>query len=49
MEFLPTDLIRKKRFGGAHSRDEIEFFIRGYADDKIPDYQMSAWAMAVFP
>jgi len=47
MEFLPSDLIRKKRFGGAHTREEIEFFIRGFAEDKIPDYQMAAWLMAI--
>ena len=47
MSFVPTDLIRKKRFGGAHSQDEIRFLIQGYATDKIPDYQMSAWLMAI--
>jgi pyrimidine-nucleoside phosphorylase len=47
MEFLPSDLIRKKRFGGAHTRAEIQYFIQGYAQDKIPDYQMAAWLMAI--
>src|SRR5258708_1421796 len=47
MSFLPSDLIRKKRFGGAHTREEIHFFIEGYTHDKIPDYQMSAWLMAI--
>ena len=28
--------------------EEIEFLIGEFTDDKIPDYQMSAWAMAVF-
>jgi pyrimidine-nucleoside phosphorylase len=47
MELLPSELIRKKRFGGAHTHEEIRFFIQGYAQDKIPDYQMSAWIMAI--
>src|SRR5437870_7987310 len=41
-------LIEKKRDGGELSEDEIEFLIGEFTDDKIPDYQMSAWAMAVF-
>ncbi|MCL4394605.1 MAG: thymidine phosphorylase, partial [Chloroflexi bacterium] len=32
----------------ALSREEIEYFIQGYASGEIPDYQASAWAMAVF-
>ena len=39
--------IVKKRDGGELTREEIEFFIRGLTDDSIPDYQVSAWAMAV--
>jgi pyrimidine-nucleoside phosphorylase len=42
-----TDLIRRKRDGGELQRDEIEFLIEGYTRDGIPDYQMSAWLMAV--
>jgi pyrimidine-nucleoside phosphorylase len=41
-------LIEKKRDGGELSADEIEFLIAEFTDDRIPDYQMSAWAMAVF-
>ena len=41
-------LIEKKRDGHALNADEIEFLISAYTDGKIPDYQMSAWAMAVF-
>jgi pyrimidine-nucleoside phosphorylase len=44
----PQDLIEKKRDGGEHTRDEIALLIRGYTRDEIPDYQMSAWLMAVF-
>lgn len=42
-----TDLIRKKRDGGELERAEIEFLIDGYTRGSIPDYQMSAWLMAV--
>ena len=43
-----VDLITKKRDGGEHSAEEIEFLIRGYVDGSIPEYQVSAWLMAVF-
>jgi pyrimidine-nucleoside phosphorylase len=43
-----VDLIQRKRDGGELSREEIEFFVRGYARGQIPDYQASALAMAVF-
>lgn len=42
-----VDLIAKKRDGNALTEEEIRFLIRGYTDGSIPDYQMSAWAMAV--
>ncbi len=42
------DIIKKKRDGGELSREEIEFFITGYVDGSIPDYQASAFCMAVF-
>jgi pyrimidine-nucleoside phosphorylase len=43
----PLDLIRKKRDGGEFSADEIQFLVRAYTKDEIPDYQMAAWLMAV--
>lgn len=43
-----VDLIEKKRDGGELSTEEINFIIDGYTKGDIPDYQMSAWAMAVF-
>jgi pyrimidine-nucleoside phosphorylase len=44
---VPT-LIEKKREGQELTRDEIEFLIEGFTSGEIADYQMSAWAMAVF-
>jgi pyrimidine-nucleoside phosphorylase len=37
-----------KRAGKELSREEIRFLIGGYVAGEIPDYQVSAWAMAVF-
>lgn len=42
------DIIKKKRDSGALSKEEIDFFIKGYVDGSIPDYQASAFCMAVF-
>jgi len=42
------DLIWKKRQGQALTADEIRYLINGYVRGDIPDYQMSAWCMAVF-
>lgn len=42
------DLIMKKRNGGVLSREEIEYMIREYTAERIPDYQMSAMMMAVY-
>lgn len=44
---LAVDIIIKKRDGGELSRHEIEFFVEGIVSGEIPDYQISAWAMAV--
>ena len=43
-----VDLIEKKRDGFELTGKEIEFIIEGYTNDIIPDYQMSALAMAIF-
>jgi pyrimidine-nucleoside phosphorylase len=42
-----VDVISKKRDGGELSTEEIRFFIDGFTRGAIPDYQASAWAMAV--
>jgi len=42
-----TDIIIKKRDHGELTQEEIEFFVDGFTKDEIPDYQVSAWAMAV--
>jgi len=47
-EYLPHWVIEKKRDGKTLTPDEIEKFIEGYNSGKIPDYQMSALAMAIY-
>lgn len=42
------DIIEKKRNGKELSKEEIEFFIKGYTNGSIPDYQASAFCMAVY-
>lgn len=42
-----VDIIMKKRDGGVLTKEEISFFIKGYTDGSIPDYQASALAMAI--
>ena len=41
------DLIHKKRIGETLSKEEIEWMIAAYTNEEIPDYQMSAFLMAV--
>jgi len=43
-----VDLILKKRNGGKLTTEEIEFMVQGYVRGAIPDYQISAFMMAVF-
>jgi pyrimidine-nucleoside phosphorylase len=45
--FRAIDVIRKKRDGVELSRDEIESLVNVYTRGDIPDYQVSAWLMAV--
>lgn len=43
-----VDIIQKKRDGLEHSTEEIQFLIEGYTNQSIPDYQLSAWMMAIY-
>ena len=43
-----VDIIEKKRDGYALTQEEISFWIRGYVDGRIPDYQVSALCMAIY-
>ncbi|MFZ1043539.1 MAG: thymidine phosphorylase [Anaerolineales bacterium] len=42
-----TDIIIKKRDHEELTQEEINFFVQGFVNGDIPDYQVSAWAMAV--
>src|SRR5271166_977999 len=46
-DFRAIDVIRKKRDGSELSRSDIEGLVQAYTDGEIPDYQVSAWLMAV--
>ncbi|EGP66759.1 putative pyrimidine-nucleoside phosphorylase [Streptococcus sp. oral taxon 056 str. F0418] len=43
-----VDIIQKKRDGFELSKEEIQWLIDGYVAGSVPDYQMSAFAMAVY-
>ncbi|CEA04716.1 Pyrimidine-nucleoside phosphorylase [Metalysinibacillus saudimassiliensis] len=43
-----VDIIEKKRDGHALTKEEIAFFIEGYTNGEIPDYQASALLMAIY-
>src|SRR5437660_2662853 len=45
--FRAIDVIRKKRDGGELCKPEIEYLVDSYTRGEIPDYQVSAWLMAV--
>jgi len=45
---ITSEIIARKRDGGKLTRQEIEFILSGYLSGAIPDYQMSAFLMAVF-
>ena len=42
-----VDIIVKKRDGKVLTKEEISYFVKGYVDNTIPDYQVSALAMAI--
>lgn len=41
------DLINKKRLNNQLTKEEIEYIVKGYVNNTIPDYQMSALLMAI--
>jgi len=43
----PYELIQQKKEGREHSAQELEFLVKGATDGGIPDYQLTAWLMAV--
>lgn len=43
-----VDIIQKKKEGRAHTKEEIDFLIKGLMDGTVEDYQMSSWLMAVY-
>jgi pyrimidine-nucleoside phosphorylase len=43
-----VDIIEKKRDGFELTEEELRFFINGYVSKEVPDYQMSAFLMAVY-
>lgn len=43
-----VDIIAKKRDGLTMSRSEIDYMVKGISEGTIPDYQVAAWAMAVY-
>jgi pyrimidine-nucleoside phosphorylase len=42
-----VEIIQRKRDGGELTREEIRWFVSGYSQGAIPDYQMSALCMAI--
>lgn len=42
------DIIEKKRDNLELTKDEIDFFVKGYCNGDIPDYQASAFLMAIY-
>ncbi len=44
---LMTEIIEKKKLNLPLSKEEINFFIKGYVNNEIPDYQVSALLMAI--
>ena len=42
------DIIESKRDGHELSDAQIDFFVQGYTEGSIPDYQASALCMAIF-
>lgn len=43
-----VDIINKKKYGGKLNKEEIDFMVLGYTKGDVPDYQMSAFLMAIY-
>lgn len=48
MGFVAPEIIKRKRGGLELSNEEIAFMVRGFTDGSLPDYQMSAFLMAIY-
>ncbi len=48
MLFLAPEIIKRKRGGLELTNDEIAFMVHGFTDGSVPDYQMSAFLMAIY-
>ncbi len=48
MKLLPAQIIKKKRNGLTLSEEELKYLIESYTKNELPEYQMSAFLMAVF-
>ncbi len=48
MKYNPVEIIIKKRNGEVLTRDEIKYFVQSYLSGEVPEYQMSAFLMAIF-
>jgi pyrimidine-nucleoside phosphorylase len=46
-QFLAPEIIKRKRDGHELQAEEIRFMVDGFVAGSVPDYQMSAWLMAV--
>ncbi len=46
--FLPTELISKKKSGLPHTQAELSYIVNEFISGRFPEYQMSAWLMAVY-
>ncbi len=42
-----VDIIARKRDGMALNAEEIDFFVQGFTQGTIPDYQVASWLMAI--
>ena len=48
MNYLPQEIIRRKRDGHSLSREEIDFFVEGLTSSTISEGQTAALAMAIY-